>query len=762
MKRIYVSPEGRTSGTGSTSNSALDFVTAFGNILENDMTLILLPGLYEIDAGVVLTTFTGLTIYGEGVVIIDAKGEDFVVFELGSEQTLVNIRFRDCRRCVHIGDGYDKVLVANCFEYEQNFTLDNESEPAFQAEDATNVTFRNLTSYRQGIGFSILSGTGLYNCIGTGKMPYTAHILDGFDDNAGWIQTNGNVSHVITRHYNPVEVFQGTDSLALIASNPTAGVETALFQRTVGASLALDMSRGDILRLHLFALDVSGASGAIPYVFTIGSSGGTNSFNVLAGTITAGFNVLEFDLTSPDGTTGTIDLADITIIRLEEVISVGGSLALTLDHMSLGDASIVADFNAVPTYESADLMAAFRGTHGIESTTNPPPFRSTSLYDFVFDKNNALFETYVTGGLEGFPIGGLWQGAHLYLPEEPGHLRFATHRILGSWSNDETFFDTVTGIPGSDGEGFRLPIDESSGTVVTASNPATINFASTTADGMIRDEDDGEGWTFDKENNGDERVGALWTFTPAQDGTDDQGTGLAIIGAFAEFYLPIGMLQYIDETLGIEITVTSSAGSILDRVVPDDLVDGAWNYIQILFDDPESEIGTFDASDIDTIQVDAVVQNNMLLEGFAVDHVGFVCVENNSSGPIGFDANGGLLIDMSTPPYEEATVARAIGEPFLCRDVGALIYAYCQAQESAANGAYVNSRPNRQQLGTRTIEIRYAESKFARNQATLSGSIRGDWTPVSRLGSLAAIQSASGSDIWVQPRITLRNRTDTP
>jgi hypothetical protein len=318
---------------------------------------------------------------------------------------------------------------------------------------------------------------------------------------------------------------------------------------------------------------------------------------------------------------------------------------------------------------------------------------------------------------------------------------------MGPWSNDEEFFDTGAGEPGSEGEGLSFPLDENLATI-NPLNGETINFAPTTALGEIRDVDDAKGHKFDASAGVLEETGAVYSFVPALDLTADGAIALA-----GEYKIPLGALPSV-KAEGLEIVAYSAGGTVNQRLPKDSLIED-WNEVIMAWADPLSEVGTFDPSAV--LQIDLKLHKlaGASILGNVVDHLSCPKVLGPSTGPLIFGGDGSISFDFTH--YPESRVGRCLSEPFLCRNVGAFLRAVWEALEDADAGAYINTRPYQQALTTRTIEIRFSEFHFSK-YGSVVGLLAQDWTPITRLAFVPSV----GTKLWVQLRMTNRNRTNVP
>ncbi len=753
--RVFLAPDGRSDGVGGSSRSAVSITRAI-ELLQDDMTWILGAGTYIPDGLVDLTGFSGICIYGSGFVLWDGQGTLPLAFDMGDNQTITGIRFKNCRSCVRV-DGRSTVLVKNCFDYQEGFTFDQEDEVAFNVMGATEaVTLSNLTSLRARRGLSIVTGGRVTNCLMTGSMGFSGQFLQGFDTEGEWIQTNPSVSHAITTDFALDRVFQGTRSPHLMASNASGFTQTANFRRSTSAANAIDFGAATRAILVLNMVDPSGLVGLDPLLVTLSSPGGSASYRITAADLDVGFTSLNIALALPTLSSGTVDFSDVRQIDLALDVADGGAVSFNVDHLE-GFGAVCCLSNAVLTYAGTDPMEHFRDSGSIDPVAIPPPFLNPGRQDYRYEKSIANFETYMTAGLYGFLIGAAWQGGHIYTQEDPGHLRFNGHRVLPQWHNDESFYDSSTGLPGPDGEGLRLPLDET-GVPVSPYDVETINLTATDALGLVRDVDDQTAYTFDKDNAPGTLVGTISTFSSPVDGTDDQGTGVTPIGVFGEFLIPSAVLPDVIAP-GLEIVVVSTSGSITGRVPVADFVTG-YNFVQVLYASPDAMSGSFDPTDILSVTLRLNVNPNVSLLGMATDHIGFVAIEGlGSTGPCAFGSDGALLIDLLVP---EASVVRGISDPFKIDDVGRFFLAALSAIENDSEGAVVNASGVQQTLPTRTFEIRYSEMKFS-TQGALQSIVQRDWTPISRIvGVLTDGTENDKLTLWVQTRVTLRNRVNLP
>jgi len=354
---------------------------------------------------------------------------------------------------------------------------------------------------------------------------------------------------------------------------------------------------------------------------------------------------------------------------------------------------------------------------------------------------------WATGGDLGTPFGAIYLSSHVFSGAEPQHLSTAGHRMHDVWTNDENFYDTTGDQPGPDGEGLSLPIDETA-LVIAVLNGETVNLAAVAGENEYRDLDDLVGQQFDKNAGILTRTGIKWTF-----GAPFDGTANGEIGVAGELRIPLGALPDVD-TDGLEVLVRSAGGEILGRLEKTELLEN-WNRVSVLYADPVSSSGAFDPTAIDDIEVNLAVLAGSNITDIIADHISFIVTEGASSAPVIISTTGHFHIDIGN--YFEGDVGRAISAPMLVRDAGSFFRAQWDSIENANQGSMINRLKAAQELPTRTIEARYAEAKYSR-YGPLVGGLARDWFPLSR------IQDAplEGRTLWVQIRMTMRNRVIVP
>jgi hypothetical protein len=752
--RLYVSVDGQDiSGIrpGDTPENAISYDQLFEpGVLENDQTIILLPGRYLVEETLDLTPFTGMTVYGDGKVIIDGSGGLDPAIKVGSTSTVTGVRFKNCIAPLVLEDGATNSMVANCFDY--HFRDAPEGGQSFTAKNVVDCLFKNLTSRRDGIGISVFKGIEMINCLSVGfrdvgRPGYVGELLDRFDNTTDWRGVTPTANYA--QQMQPNNFYEGDQTLLLIATNATGPSGHVRHQRNVVVSSALDMSRGNKVVLVLKLLDVQGlVAGADAYRFFFESPAGTARFDLADTALSVGFNVLEFDLTSPTATTGALDLSQINVIAIETKLNTLGTVQYGVDHLYALDSSLVADFNAVELFEGQDLLVTFKGANGIDTGAFPPPFQSPSIERFQYSADLPNFNEYMTQGKEAFPIGAMYGGGHLITNEEPGHLRFTSHVLLGPWTNDETFYDTELNQPGPDGEGLALPVNEL-GVPVTVLDGETVIVGPASGFGQIRDLDDNQSYEINILAGALTTAGIKWTFGSPLNGNSNGETGFGL-----ELRMPTGGTALLDVD-GADIKVVSAGGDITGRVVRADLRDDEWNEILVDYATPFASSGAFDPSAITEVHLifDKVPAN--AISGILADHLFFQVIPGPSTGPAVFGAEGSPVIGMNS--LIETRVARIVAEPFLCRNVGAFIQAGWHALEDASEGSFVNRVAFQQQLITRSIQIRFAEFRFGR-YSELQGAVAQDWANLTRITSVPS----PGVNLWVQARIWLRNRSNIP
>lgn len=751
--KLYFVPSGGTDPTsvraGETPANPLDIDRMFlPGFLISGQRLILLPGTYEFPSTLDLTPFTDMAFYGDGKVIVDGKGELIPAIKLGSTSTVSGIRFKDCVIPLIIEDGHADSLVANCFDYL--FLEDPVSSQSFISKSVTGCTFKNLTSKRNGIGISVLKGLTMENCLAAGpeddiaRPGFIGEILDLFSNTDSWAGSTVGAAFV----FQMVEenFFEGENLLVMISTNSTGGPSFVRFQRVVAPAQAMDISRADTVSLVIKLLDLQlHVVAADTYRFIFESAAGSIRFDLADTAIVSGINVLDFDQTAPTATVGVFDPTTMTRIIIDTQLQNGGTVQLGLDHMYLTDSDLVMDFNAAEEFEGVDVHAKFKGTNGVDTTAFPVPFETPNLERFQYSQNLPNFAKYITEGKEGFPIGGIFNGGQLITKEEPKHLTFRNHILLGPWTNDELFFNTALGQPGPEAEGFAADLDESGATINTI-NGETVNLTQAIGTGEIRDLDDSFGNKFDKNSGALSETGTNTVLAAPVD-----ATAVSAIGVAGEYFIPVGDLTDV-LAAGLKI-VARSAGGDIEQTIPKTVLHEGWNEVTVLFASPESSSGVFDNTAITEVDVTLAVDNTVAFVGQLTDHLFFVVSAGPSTGPVDFGADDSPTLDLAS--YPETRVGRVLGEPFLARNVGAAVRAAWSAIESADDGAFINRIPFQQQLTTRAIEIRFAELSFSR-YGTLQGVLARDWTPIERLTTL----KSPGTLLWMQKRIYIRNRTN--
>lgn len=752
MSRFYVAPSGVSLDSirpGETPTNAVGVNQLLRDDFVGDgLRIIFLPGTYTFQNTIDLSSFTDISVQGDGKVIVDGKGILVPAFKLGSNSSIASIRFKDCLIPVEVVDGSDEILVANCFDYQ--FAYDISAGQSFTAKQVTNCTFKNLTSRRNGVRISALKGTEVINCLSVGiddeKSPgFFGEILDRFEDNEGWSGSTPNASYSIQRL--PDLSLLKSDALFFIVGNASGSPQHVRVQRNIASSVAWDISRGNIVTLSLFLKYVSGlASSLQSYRFFFGSPAGEVRFDVSDIQISSGFNLLEFDLDSPSNTTGVFDPSNVTDFAIEAELLAGGTVQYALDFINLEDSSLLYDFNVGNLGDTSDPYGRYRGANGFTSDDFPPPFESPMNSRFNYNSLRDHFQKYMIGGNGMFPIGGIYQGSHFITPEKPRHFTFENNVLVGPWYNDESFFNTTTQLPGSEGEGFAENLNDLDFNFVPVDGE-TVNLTDSSEIGFVRDLDDGLAKKFDKVAGVSTESGLLATHTSSVD-----ASVVSAIGVSGEIYIPPGNL--VDIVGGIKITVRSALGEI-SQTKPVGEIHGGFNDITVLFASPEASSGTFDSTAITEIEIVAVVDPAANIVGFYIDHFHFPVIDGPSTAPILFSPDGNVGIDIDNFP--EGEVARVLSAPFLCRNVGDFLRAIWAAVENADSGAFINVLPFQQDLTTRAIEVRFSEIRPSL-YGSLSGGLSKDWTQITRLNKIPS----PGKDLWVQARLTLRNRTCVP
>lgn len=728
---------------GSTSSNPITFTEIFREeFLRDDLELIFLPGTYRFEERFDTSDYNNILIYGDGAVTIDGRGI-YSPMKVGSYTTVAGIRFKDCLIPVEVASGATSVLLASCCDYVyENVPEDGQS---FTAGDGTDIVFKNLTTYRDGIGIVIQKNTTIRNCVAvsrdSGLRPaFSGTIIDKFEDPSPWVCRTSGISMV--KGLYSASCFLKPESIRFYLTNDTGGDIQASVYRNVASINSLDLSAVDRAILHVFVADASGlVSAADAFVVEISSPAGTYTYEFADTAIVECMNSLELDLTSPDSSSGIIDLADITQITLKPTLVGSGTFDMSPDYISLLDSTVDADYNVTEIFGIGDPMSAFRGGNGFDVDTYPVPFQGVTVERFQYASNSDHFIRYMTYGEGGFPMGGIFNGHHFITYEDPGHLNFTTHPIMGGWENDNTFFDSESGLPLADGLGLSYPIDESAMTIA-ALNGET-NLVGSNSD-LSRDVDDGGAQEFDVLAGVLTEAGTSWTPASPYDGTVEGADNMVV-----EFYCPAGGKAIMDAA-GIELRLTSAGGYIYSRLALTEIVEEAYNQLQVVYASPDVSSGSFDPTAITLIEAKAIVDAAGADEGYAFDHL-FHVLEPGIPAGASMDIGSGLAIDLNT--YPEAQVSRIMNRPVFCRNVTKFLQAIWAASESADLGGFVNKIDVPQQLITRTIEIRYSDIRFTRYGA-LVGSVKKDWTVLSR----STVASAPTRDIWVHVRMTLRNR----
>lgn len=710
-----------------------------------------LPGVYDLSVLGELDTsaISDLVLYGDGKVFFDAKGQDHTGLKIGSSTTVCGIRFKDHKIPLRVEDGADDVLVINCWDYHYDYPV--ASGTSFQVGEATNVLLRNLTSRRDGRGIQAFTGTSIKNCVAvgleSGQDPwFVGKPITGFETDEGW--GGGTSQASFSFHLESGTAIWGDTqmNMALRCSNPSGAVVRAIYN--LGSEGVQDLSLADgahlvFRRRHASGVQVSPSA----YRVYLTCATGENVYHFADTEVVDGWNVLVLDLASPDSVSGVVDLSAITSMSIGVDLANGGVVQLALDHFYLLDSSVEADYNVHDFDDDAEVFAAWRGASGWTTDDYDLPLQSPSRERMQFDSTADEFPQFMTGGENGSHVGGLFNGSHVFFAGGPGHLAFTDHVIFGSWRNDERFYDTVLDIPGPEAEGLAIDLDETDW-IYTAQNIETQNLSTSSADGDVRDEDDGVGQVFDKVAGSlSEMALAITPSTPPVDlvALGAQGVGI-------DYKIPVGDLEKVLVT-GLRFILQSTSGSYQVRRLKTDLVEG-WN--RILLQLPSVVFGSFDPSDIQSVIVGLAVDSGEDLEGHVVDHLHAVSSLGYSSAPASINGDGQLEIDLTT--YPEGEVARAVCEPFLCRGVRELLRALVAAVEDEAEGAVVDGNPTVQSLLSRTLEVRLAEARFTRSTVTLTGASATNWTPITRLKSV----DVTGDRQWVQLRLTLRNRVVGP
>jgi hypothetical protein len=754
MKKRFLTASGGVEFTalraGESSANPINFLEIFKpEFLEDDLEIRFLPGIYEWPELWDLTSNENINVYCEGKVFLkDVEGVLEPAIRVGgSKKTITGIRFRNCKQPIEVADGAEKILIANCIDYH-HIDLVVTGGQSFTAKAVTSCVFRNLTCRRDGKGISVLKNTEVYNCLQVGideiaRPGFFGEMLDAYDSKLGWfsgIQTMPFVVNQLASDY-----LEGSNLLVFKLSNSTGVTARPRIRKIV----SYDLSRGDLVKLAFRLISTNLlVAGADSYRFYFGSGPGDyHRFDLADTDVAAGLNVLSFDLTAPTATVGVPVLGSAEYFLLEVNLQDGGSIEFGLDHLYLADSSLVMNFNAAETVDGVDVYAFFKGANGYDSSALEPPFESPLFERLNYAPTKANFETYMSGGLEGFPIGGMFQGGHIVLSDEPGHLRFTNHPTLGTWTNDEEFYDTDSDQPGVDGEGLAAPIDET-GAIFAALNGEVVNLAVANGAGEIRDTDDSQSTKFDK-NAGAATVNGIRTTLAAAFNL----SAIGAIGVGVEYYIAPGDMTKVTAN-GLDIIINSAGGSLTGRVLKTELQEG-WNRSEVLLADPFASAGVFDATAMTFVDASLNVNAADAMVGHMVDHIYAILVSGSSTAPITFDSLGRAFIDLGL--YPEARVARVVSEPFFVR-AGALVTAIRSALgaiEDVANGAYVNRTAVQRILSSRTWEVRWADGKYSR-YGILVGALAKPYTPISRLSSL----KIESGEVWAQVRCYIRNRSE--
>jgi hypothetical protein len=742
MSVIFVALSGgRTSGDGGTEGSALDLVTAKGIAVEGD-TLRLLQGVFKLDGPIDLRNFPDVALAGDGAVTLDGQGEHVGVLlgPGGNRCSVSKIRFQDCVCPVEVEDGTSEFLVVDCFDYE---TVPIEGGKSFTAGFCTGGTFKNLTTTRSGNGISAGGGVTILNCVSTAVPAFSGRVYDRFQSRSHWAQMTGAVTSNLVLTENVAYSYGADMALYLSGTNISGGNQYVKFQRHVALEDALDLSAATILRLVICGIDLSGLVAAADAVrVTLGSPAGTHRFDFSDTSIIEGFETLVIDLAAPAATVGVPDLAAATIFAIEILTAPSGRVSIVPSEISAIN-DVVVLTNGVPEHRETDPMAFFRAG-GLNVSANPPPFISAARQDYRYDPTSVDFPTFVSAGTQGFPMGSIFQGGHIYTQEEPGHYRFQSHRFLSSWENDETFFDTTLGQPGVDGEGLSNPVNEN-GSAAVAINAGTINIIAISGAGVTRDLDDDSAWEFDKSAGAETEVGIEETWASPVDGT-------GAVGLSIEKYLPAAAIAELGPD-GLVMQFHSAGGYVSGKIEAEDLIAG-WNEVVVDLADPFDSSGAFDVSAWTHVRGFLSINPSVSIPGFRQDHAAIVMAFGYSSAPVEFTPQGFASINLSL--YPEGRVSRIVSDFDYVRKPGPFLRAYWQALEGAADGAFVNVAPRQQQLSTRTIEVRLSEYKTTR-YGVVMGVLARDWIPISRVSRVDIPERP----LWIQRRMMLRNRTNT-
>lgn len=736
--QIFVSPTGASTGNGQSSTNPVTISRAM-EILMSGASLHFLPGLYTLEDSIDLTPYSDLLVYGDGKVILeDPKGILEDVFIVGSNTQVAGIRFLNCQRAVRVVDGSSDVSIVNCFDVEYGFTFD---VPAFDVGNCTQVFLRNLSSYRSKFGIRAYSETIIRGCYCKGSLGFTGKLTAYFGDVLNWYQTNSNVNGRF--HTTDSDPMYGETTLIMVGANLDSGDQTATFRRSTLSSR--DYTGGDRLFLAMWADDLSGIDAAAGDMrFRIADSGGAYmEFAFDSSGLSAGLNLVEIDLGSPDSFSGSLDREDITEESLSVDLAGFGVVQLRLDHAYILSGDLISNYNAASKTHGYDIASEFRGAQGVVVDTSPPPFLNPSELRFEYTKDEATFVTYTTLGELGMTIGASWKASHTFCGDTPYFLGFGTHRILGHWVNDETFFNTTTGLPGPDGFGLSLPFDESTLTV-SGLNADSSYIGTVSESGRVRDIDDFQSHELDVVSGASSEAGLIFTPTAAVDGSAE-----GEIGWSGEIFLPDGAAAQI-ASAGIGIRLVSPSGTAVGLKAKDDCFDG-WNEVTVLYSDPDEGIGSFDASNI--IRIDLFIRkgSGLELEELLFDHIARIKIEGPSTAPASVGATGGVGIDLDN--YTEGDVARVLSSPMLVRNAGPFLSAYWASLDYGDHGSLANVPYAVQDLGTRTIEYRFSELKPSL-YGDVEGALAAEWSTLTR----TSVKKLLGTKAWVMFRITFRNR----